>query len=449
LSARPAVVPDRWSDVDVPAFFARADVGLFLLDPAGRLLYANPRLHELFAIPEGNRAGWRELERQALAPPLDWRPGDAVVAERRAVGGAAVRVTFIGMHEDESSERPLAILGVVHPVGESGDAWHEPSLAASRALRIESWRREQAEAYGFDLFPANSPVSRRLLRQLRLAARHRDPVAILGEVGTGKRTAAKAIHYRGERSVKGLFTLDCRALPPAAQREFLLAEDGPLAATSGGLVVNHPLALDRELQQRLVDLPAESARLLFIEREPLAVGLADGRLSPEFVEFVQTQAIIVPPLRERAAEIPAFVETALARLRTLRSAPRLVLEEACLPILLEYPWPGNLRELAAVLELAADRSGGDRIMPEHLPERLREPSPADLPRPVRGEEPFPPLDRVLEQVERRLLAASLARFAGNKSKAADFLQISRARFHRRWEQLGLPPASSGPEEPSA
>ena len=106
-----------------------------------------------------------------------------------------------------------------------------------------------------------------------------------------------------------------------------------------------------------------------------------------------------------------------------------IVEPAALLALQRLPWPGNVRELAAALAEMAGRTAGTRLGPGDVPRRLTPVKPADV--------PLPPLDATLENAERELLRAAAERFRGNKSKAAAALGVSRARFLRRWDQLGL------------
>ncbi|MGL5097821.1 MAG: helix-turn-helix domain-containing protein, partial [Planctomycetia bacterium] len=253
----------------------------------------------------------------------------------------------------------------------------------------------------------------------------------------------------------------------------------------GTLVVQHVLHLPADLQQALVEAFDDHGRtrsagwrLVVTSREPLERGRSDGRLLDHLYHLVAALTIRLPPLRDRRAELFDHVAAVLTKpprgsaTRSLEPAAGFsdfvvaddrsaaagkvnwTLDAAAQALFLQYDWPGNLRELEAVLRQAQVRSAtptaGSPAPP--LPGVL---TPADFPRRLRRTEPTaadalpptgapPSLDALLEEVERRLLRTTLERCRGNKSKAADQLGVSRARMHRRLEQLGLTPAGADP-----
>jgi DNA-binding NtrC family response regulator len=134
-------------------------------------------------------------------------------------------------------------------------------------------------------------------------------------------------------------------------------------------------------------------------------------------------------LRERREDLPMLLERLLARARAAMDKPVAELSPECREILQTHAWPGNLRELAAVVQSACRRAAGQRLEVGDLPLYLRQP-PASTPRHL-------PLDPLLEQVEKRLLALALRLVQGNKKKAADLLEIWRPRLLRRLTALKL------------
>jgi DNA-binding NtrC family response regulator len=172
--------------------------------------------------------------------------------------------------------------------------------------------------------------------------------------------------------------------------------------------------------------------------------VADGDLHAA----LGTVLIALPPLRARRGELPVLVERLLERARagddaagespgsTRRHATVLGLTPAAREVIERYPWPGNLRELYTVLTGARLRAHGERIDAADLPAYVRlavrlEEIPGPAP-----ERPLP-LDHLLEQAERRLIALALRLARGNRSRAAELLSIWRPRLQRRMEALGL------------
>lgn len=145
---------------------------------------------------------------------------------------------------------------------------------------------------------------------------------------------------------------------------------------------------------------------------------------------VSTLVISLPPLRERLADLPRLAERLLAQ----SEMPRQQLSATALQACQAYAWPGNLRELRDVLEGVRQRAKSDRIEATDLPLKVRlaaglEPPPA----PVRPLD----LDKILAEVERRLIGLALRKARGNKSRAAELLSVWRPRLLRRLEALGL------------
>jgi transcriptional regulator with PAS, ATPase and Fis domain len=157
------------------------------------------------------------------------------------------------------------------------------------------------------------------------------------------------------------------------------------------------------------------------------VDVRGGRLVEEWFCWLSTLTIAVPPLRERLADLPGLVQRLLQRAGSDRSITGL--SEEAWEVLRGYSWPGNLRELYAVLADSCARCRGMVLQAADLPWYLRPAAPVV--------ERKLPLDQLLEQVERRLIQIALATAKGNKSRAAEILGIWRPRLLRRIEALKL------------
>ncbi|MCC6540357.1 MAG: sigma-54-dependent Fis family transcriptional regulator, partial [Bryobacterales bacterium] len=141
----------------------------------------------------------------------------------------------------------------------------------------------------------------------------------------------------------------------------------------------------------------------------------------------------LPPLRERAEDIPDLVQTFFARAKERLGRPQLVLPQALLRYFSTYRWPGNVRELENIVERIIVLAPGQEVTLEDLPPNLRQERPVldglhlDLP-----EEGIS-----LEGVERELLVRALRKFGWNQSQAARYLDISRKTLIYRMEKFGL------------
>jgi DNA-binding NtrC family response regulator len=161
-----------------------------------------------------------------------------------------------------------------------------------------------------------------------------------------------------------------------------------------------------------------------------------GRLLDELYSSLAVLTLSLPPLRERTADLPALVDRLLERCNAEGGTSIKGLAADAWDIVRSYAWPGNLRELYAVLAAARRHARSERITAADLPASLRlirrmEETPAPArPRPL-------PLDALLEEAERRLMELAIRRAGGNKKRAADLLSIPRPRIWRRLKALGL------------
>src|SRR5262249_45490035 len=150
--------------------------------------------------------------------------------------------------------------------------------------------------------------------------------------------------------------------------------------------------------------------------------------------------------RERLADLPNLTERMLARLNDGGERRIQGLATDAWELCREYSWPGNLRELQAVLADCHARATSDHITVADLPAFLRQAVRLDQMPAAQPDRPMP-LDQLLEQAERRLIEVALRRARGNKSRAADILAIWRPRLLRRMEALGISRTGQDSSEP--
>ncbi len=430
----PAATPKRgrfpWRTV-----FQRSSTALFVVGPNRRLRYANPAWEMLTGKTLAALRGMRITATrsgsplgQALAvPPETW--GGKPVTVRRAVpprgdGPPWWDVSFQPVMGDG---RPLAVVGCVTPAG-------EPSVRGGFKLpaAVGALRAEVAGAFGFDLLAGPSPVAERLMTQARHAASTAAPLWLVGEPGSGKRTVARVVHHHGPTKDRAFVAVDCAGLPGYLLEVQLFGRGGlAYGGHLGTVYLSDPAALPRELQDRLLTLftvPRPKApRLVCGSTRPAAELVAADTLLPKFHTTLAVLEVRIPPLRDRLADLPRLIDRLLPRFGLS------ALATGTLDVLRAHPWPGNLRELADVLQTAAVKAGDTPLSPDHLPRRLREQllavgPPRDKP---------PSLDTVLEAVERRLIQHALTQANGAQAAAATRLGVPRARLWRRAVALGL------------
>jgi DNA-binding NtrC family response regulator len=294
-------------------------------------------------------------------------------------------------------------------------------------------------------------------------------VLILGETGVGKEVLAEEIHRRSGR--RGRFVpLNCAALTETLLESELFGHEkgaftGAIASKQGlfetadggtvfldeigDLPASIQVKLLRVLEERKVlrvgGLSPRSVDVRFIaathrdvERDSNA-----GRFRSDLYYRLNGITLTVPPLRERRADIVPIAERfILASSRALRRAVPPAISAAAHQLMMDYAWPGNIRELRNVIERGVLLCDGDELLPLHLPPKMQSaPSPAPAPVPASEVLDVDPRARLMQQiaeVERTRLVEALRRCGGNQTQAAELLGISRRTLVTRLGTYDLP-----------
>jgi len=314
----------------------------------------------------------------------------------------------------------------------------EPTPEATPPLPEKSLalRERVARCFNFALVDGYSAEMRRVAAQVRLAVAVTTPVLLVGEAGTGKRTMARLIHFQSAARELSFAALDATRLPSSALATTLFGARGNRIGT---LYLKEPGCLPRELQAKLVELLSKAdhslPRLLAGCGDPVTE-VCSGRLLAEFHTVLSPLTITIPPLRERRDDLLLLVERQLARANEDGERVVVGLSEDAWEVVHTYSWPGNLGELFGVLSSARERASGERITAADLPAALRV-SCHMAQTPSRPTDRPLPLDKLLEESERRLIQLALKKAGGNKGRAAELLGVFRQRLVRRMEALGL------------
>jgi DNA-binding NtrC family response regulator len=244
---------------------------------------------------------------------------------------------------------------------------------------------------------ACSPAMQRIFRLVDTLQHSETTVLITGESGTGKEVVARAIHQNSTRSSGPFVAVNCGALPPdlleselfghvrgaftGAVRDrigrFELATRGTLFLDEiGDLPLPLQVKLLRVLQERQYERVGESetrtsqARIISATNIDLREALRQGRMRTDLFYRLCVVPIELPPLRERREDIPILAINLLNRITAQNGLVRRVSPQA-MRLLLDYSWPGNVREMANVIEYAVAVARMETILPEDLPEEIR------------------------------------------------------------------------------
>jgi transcriptional regulator with PAS, ATPase and Fis domain len=283
------------------------------------------------------------------------------------------------------------------------------------------------------------------------------PVLLTGESGTGKEVFARLIHNRSRRDP--FIAVNCGAVPEALIESELFGHErgaftgaerdkhGLVEAANGGTlfldeVGELPMSLQPSLLRflesgevrRVGSTRANTfdVRVIAATNRDLEGEMRSGRFREDLYWRLNVLHLDVPPLRERVADVPALAE------KFLRDAGcPLALDHTTMSVLVSYAWPGNVRELRNVMQRAATFARGDSIMPDDLPDRLREANKAAALVASASQQQLP-----LRAVERAYVLEVLRRVEGNKSRAAEILDLDRKTLYRKLAEYASEPEPS-------
>src|SRR5271166_3406611 len=367
--------------------------------------------------------------------------------------------------------KPLDLRQLRRVVGEA--------LEVARRMREPAVLAETAPDADMDgTIVGACPAMREVYKAIGRVAAQNVPVLITGESGTGKELVARAIYQHGPRAMAPFLALNCAAIPEQLLESELFGHEkgaftgadrrriGKFEQCNGGTLFldeigDMPLPLQakilRLLQEQSFDrvggneTVTTDVRLIAATHRDLNVWSAEGKFRSDLYYRLSVFTIHLPPLRERADDLPLLVRHYLRRFsRELGREISEVTPEA-LKRLRSYSWPGNIRELQSVLKQALLQASGTVLLPAFLPELLGGPGvavPAAQPAAAADVETFVIRQRLASdvrelyadthrQVDRLLLPRVLEYTRGNQHQAALLLGIARQTLRLKLRDLGL------------
>jgi two-component system NtrC family response regulator len=336
----------------------------------------------------------------------------------------------------------------------------ELKLILARAFHIARLEREYRElqslvsAGSFEGMLGASPQIQDVFTAIRKVATTDAPVLITGENGTGKELAALAIHRIGGRRDGPFIAINCGAIPESLlESELFGHEKGAFTgahiqrkgrvelARGGTLFLDEIGDLSAPLQVKLLRFLQEhrieriggreqievDVRVIAATNRDLKAAMREGRFREDLYYRLGVVVIPLPPLRERAGDIPLLATALLQRFGAEAGRKVSAFTPQALRAMERYPWPGNVRELENRVKRAVIMAEGTKITPADL----------DLDSgPVKYEGTT--LKEVREAVEKDFVQRALKRHNGNVTRAAAELDISRPTMYELMEKLGIP-----------
>jgi DNA-binding NtrC family response regulator len=295
---------------------------------------------------------------------------------------------------------------------------------------------------------------------LRMVSRLKDthtPVLIMGESGTGKELVARAIHFRGSLAKRPFVAVDCGSLVPTlieselfgyekgAFTGALKSKQGLFAAANGGTIFLDEIGeLPLEMQAKLLRVLQEKeirpvgsndrvkidVRVVAATNRDLEACYKAGTFRKDLYFRLNVVTIQIPALRERRSDIPALVQSFLAR---YSPDERIQITPAVMTCLLQYDWPGNVRELENCIERAIALGNHRQIDVADLPPAIASNAPSMS---AGGQAAASSLTN-LEDIERETIKRVFEQSKGDKVLAGKILGISRATLYRKLKRYNI------------
>jgi DNA-binding NtrC family response regulator len=341
----------------------------------------------------------------------------------------------------------------------------------SKTLEVEVKQLHERldEKFSFEGIVGNSSRLREVIDRVKLVAPSKATILIEGETGSGKELVAQAIHQASPRARAPFVAVHCAALPPTLLESELFGHErgaftgaterriGRFEAADGGTLFLDEIseispatqvkllrfletkAIERIGGMKLIQL---DVRLVAATNKNPEQMVKDGTFREDLFFRLNVVRITMPPLRERAEDVPLLLDHYMKLFSEENSVPPLTIEPGAMRQLQAYAWPGNIRELRNFVENAVVLRRGGRLTEFDLEPKFRDSAaPAGPAAPAAAAlsgSMANPLS--VEENEKRLLRESLMKARGNRTQAARFMGISRRTLHRKlaqWPELDV------------
>lgn len=313
-------------------------------------------------------------------------------------------------------------------------------------------RRELRKQYTFAEITGKSESLQKVFNLVNKVASTNANVLIQGESGTGKELIARSIHFNSGRADKPFLAVNCGALPESLLESELFGhtkgsftgavgdKPGLFRSASGGtLLLDEVGEMPQSLQVKLLralqehevtpvgaSVPVKfDARIIAATNKDLEAEVAEGHFREDLYYRLNVVEIMLPALHERREDIPLLVKHFAAKFARSQKAKEKTVSKEAMSALVNFDWPGNIRELENAVERAVILSG-EEIDLDSLPPKVR--LQAESSYEIRDTEMFRP---TLEEMERRYVLEILKNVNGDKTQAANILGIDLSTLYRK------------------
>ncbi|MBW4828382.1 MAG: sigma 54-interacting transcriptional regulator [Clostridiaceae bacterium] len=324
-------------------------------------------------------------------------------------------------------------------------------------LYKDEFKKVNSAKYSLDSIISQSKSMYKIKELTKRAAKTNSNVLILGESGTGKELFAHAIHSISRRANAPFIKVNCGAIPyELLESELFGYEEGSFTgakkggkigkfkAADGGTIfldeigdlpMNMQVKLLRVLQDKEIEKIGSNSsekvdiRIITATNRNLEEMVSEGKFRLDLYYRLNVLTIKVPPLRERKDDIPILSEYLVQKMSRRENIRVDKISDSTLEYLKRYNWPGNVRELENILERAINFLDEETVIkPEHLPSKITG---------IMRKKKVKSLKLTLEEVERQAIIDSLIFSNGNKTKAANILDISRTSLYEKIDKYNI------------
>ncbi len=327
----------------------------------------------------------------------------------------------------------------------------------------EELRKKVENPRGLENLVGQAEPMVRVFDTIRQVAPSRATVLVEGESGTGKEVAAKAIHHLSNRAEQKFVAVHCAALSSQLlESELFGHEKGAFTgaferrigrfeqANGGTLFLDEIGEIDATTQVKILRFLGErtfervggnqtiqsDVRLIAATNKSLEKLVEEGKFREDLFFRLNVVRIVMPPLRQRADDIPLLVRSFLKESSEENGKPLREFSHEAMAKMISYSWPGNVRELRAAVEHGVVMATGQKITLGDLPSSLRGSHLASAPKNETGA-PAESSTLNLDRNERSLILQALDETRGNRAEASRRLGISRRTLYRRLEELKI------------
>ena len=322
-------------------------------------------------------------------------------------------------------------------------------------------KRSLRERYSFQNIIGKSASMQQVYDLITQVAPRRSTVLIQGESGTGKELVAKAIHTSSGRADAPFVAINCGNIPSDLLESELFghvrgaytgatsAKKGLFeVADAGTLFLDEVATISMEIQSKLLRVIQErefrrlgglenikvDVRIIAATNIDLQTAVQQGTFRDDLYYRLNVIVIKIPPLRERAEDIPLLCDRFIKKYGEESQQQNLFIDPAAMKVLMDYDWPGNVRELENVIERAVVLTSGSRISADLFPKNITVPASES---PARFSQESTSLKERVGNYEKAIILAALEKTEWNQKKAAQLLSVNATTLSEKLKRLKI------------